>query len=266
MRRGFSLVELSIVLVLLGLLTGGILAGQSLIRASELRGVVGEYQRYQSAIQTFRDTYTAAPGDMKNATAYWGRTSTAVSCVTNSSAAVAAPGTCDGNGDESLNNISSGASTSQESFQLWNHLALAGLIEGSYSGFVGSGSTVEGIIGTNIPGSRITNGAWFAWNWLANGGSASLFYQGANYYNGLAIGGSNRPTWPSAALFKPEEAWNIDTKLDDGKPGAGRIIAMYWDNSSGTGCGDGTTNTNLAANYNIAYNAPACVLIFTRIF
>lgn len=69
--RGFSLVELSIVLVILGLLTGGILAGQSLIRASELRSVSTELQRYSSAIYSFRDQYMALPGDMLNATSFW---------------------------------------------------------------------------------------------------------------------------------------------------------------------------------------------------
>lgn len=58
-KRGFSLVELSIVLVILGLLTGGILAGQSLIRAAELRAVSTEYSRYATAVQSFRDKYFA---------------------------------------------------------------------------------------------------------------------------------------------------------------------------------------------------------------
>ena len=71
-RSGFSLVELSIVLVILGLLTGGILAGQSLIRAAELRSVATESQRYMAALNSFRDKYFALPGDMANATAFWG--------------------------------------------------------------------------------------------------------------------------------------------------------------------------------------------------
>lgn len=66
-RNAFSLVELSIVLVILGLLVGGILAGQSLIRASELRAVTSEQARIVTAIQAFRDKYFALPGDMRNA-------------------------------------------------------------------------------------------------------------------------------------------------------------------------------------------------------
>jgi len=69
---GFSLVELSIVLVILGLLTGGILGGQALIRAAELRAVTTEYDRWVTATRTFQDKYFALPGDMTNATAFWG--------------------------------------------------------------------------------------------------------------------------------------------------------------------------------------------------
>ena len=71
MQRAFSLVELSIVLVILGLLTGGILAGQSLIRAAELRSVTNEFQRYIVATQSFRDKYFAAPGDITDAHRFW---------------------------------------------------------------------------------------------------------------------------------------------------------------------------------------------------
>src|ERR1700712_5143764 len=69
-QHGFSLVELSIVLVILGLLVGGVLSGQSLIRAAELRSVTTEYQRYTTAVGTFRDKYFALPGDMNNAASF----------------------------------------------------------------------------------------------------------------------------------------------------------------------------------------------------
>ena len=71
-RQAFSLVELSIVLVILGLLTGGILTGQNLIRAAELRSVTTQFQAFHTASMTFRDKYFAMPGDMRNATDFWG--------------------------------------------------------------------------------------------------------------------------------------------------------------------------------------------------
>ena len=69
---GFTLVELSIVLVILGLLVGGVLAGQSLIHAAELRAISTELTNYKTAIGAFRDKYLAIPGDMNNAVKFWG--------------------------------------------------------------------------------------------------------------------------------------------------------------------------------------------------
>ena len=60
-KQAFSLVELSIVLVILGLLAGGVLSGQALIRAAELRSVTADYQRYTAAIMVFRDKYFSFP-------------------------------------------------------------------------------------------------------------------------------------------------------------------------------------------------------------
>ena len=136
MKHAFSLVELSIVLVILGLLTGGILTGQSLIRASELRSVTTEYQRYITATQTFRDKYFALPGDMNNATRFWGDDNAACAdaAIPNGT-----PGTCNGNGNGGLE--WAGASATGERFQFWKHLSLAGVIEGTYSGLAGSNAS-----------------------------------------------------------------------------------------------------------------------------
>jgi len=65
---GFSLLELSIVLVIIGLIAGGIVAGSSMIRAAELRAVLTELTQYQTATNTFRDKYLGLPGDLRNAT------------------------------------------------------------------------------------------------------------------------------------------------------------------------------------------------------
>jgi prepilin-type N-terminal cleavage/methylation domain-containing protein len=150
MRHAFSLVELSIVLVILGLLTGGILGGQSLIRAAELRAVSTEFQRYVTASHTFRDKYFGLPGDITNATLIWGAAhGTPATCRTTASTGAA---TCDGNGDGNINTIDSGT-TYSERHRYWQQLSAAGLIEGSYTGVGGSVGVAQVVPGTNAPRS-----------------------------------------------------------------------------------------------------------------
>ena len=120
----FSLVELSIVLVILGLLTGGILTGQNLIRAAELRSVTTQLQAYQTAVMSFRDTYQAVAGDMRNATRFWGYSSGITACDNLTGAADAPAGVCDGNGDgRVILSSSAGAHAARESYQFWRRRA-----------------------------------------------------------------------------------------------------------------------------------------------
>jgi len=262
MKKAFSLIELSIVLVILGLLTGGILAGQSLIRAAELRAVNAEYSRYITAAQTFRDKYFAIPGDMNSATRFWGRAASTADCVTRSSAAVATPGACDGDGNGLLNNASA-ASQSGEEFQVWKQLALAGLIEGSYTGLAGSAGLGQVVPATNAPKSKLGNAGWFA----AQSGTVgtSLMYY-TNYNNYLGVGAPSATSYSYGAVLKPEEAWNIDTKFDDGKPAYGNVIAMYWNNACSAPDSGAVANTNLNASYRLSDSSAQCSLIFRNAF
>ena len=127
----FSLVELSIVLVILGLLVGGILSGQSLIRAAELRSFTTEYSKYVAAVNSFKDKYFQLPGDMPNATSFWGAAhATPATCLTTVGTGSQ---TCNGDGNGSISNAAA-ASQYGEEYTFWQHLANAGLIEGSYTG------------------------------------------------------------------------------------------------------------------------------------
>ena len=257
-HSGFSLVELSIVLVILGLLTGGILSGQALIRAAELRSVNSQFQTYQAAIFSFRDRYMALAGDMSMATRFWGFDDTAPSCTNRTGAANAGTaGTCDGNGDGQLATVPAGGSGERTEF--WRHLARAGLIEGSYTGLAGPTNSSHAILGENVPRARISSVGWWA-STITGTGSASFTRP---IHNMLVVGALT--TTPvnnlSAPFLKPEEAWNLDTKLDDGRPAYGKIVGRNISTCTTT-----SDPSNFSAEYLLSSSAIGCALNFIDFF
>lgn len=248
--RGFSLVELSIVLVILGLLTGGILSGQSLIRAAEIRSLATQYGQHVAAIHSFSDKYMALPGDMREATRFWGKDNTNCPGHTGTTAA---DGVCNGDGNGSVLLVTGGAgSTTQEAFQFWRHLAKAGLVEGSYTGIAGAARSSESVFGVNVPHARISNAGWGVRDY---GSTAAAHFALSSLGNHLAVGRLDGSGWPHEAALRPEEAWNIDTKMDDGKPARGRVFAPQWQN-----CTTATARTELTAEYNVSDSTLRCGL------
>lgn len=255
-QSGFSLVELSIALVILGLLTGGILAGQSLIRASELRAVSTEYNRYVTATQTFRDKYFALPGDMANAESFW--QSSAIAAADCRVTAAVGTATCNGDGDGNIEMLSA---RSMESFRFWQQLTNAGMIEGTYTGIPTSDGMWGGALGTNLPRSKLRYAGWAVIT-----GADTVLYSGwylnafppANSNNWLELGsivGVNGLVIDP--LLKPEEAWNIDSKLDDGRPGTGNVTTF--NNTQHSTCASSNTAAN--ATYQLGGSSSACTML-----
>ncbi len=259
-HAGFTLVELSIVLVILGLLTGGILSGQSLIRAAELRSVGTEFQRYRTAVHSFRDKYFALPGDMSNATSFWtslGGTGSDVTCQ--NTAATGAP-TCNGNGN---NQVFTSVVNNDEQLRFWQHLANAGLIEGSYTGVVGAAY----VPGGNVGPSKLANSYWWTGTSTGTGAPALLFQLPAGGYFNIGNTGAVITTAGSFTLM-PEEAWNIDTKLDDGKPGTGTVMSNKG-NGTNTNCNSAAgigPPGDVGATYSLTNSNKDCSLYSVRAF
>lgn len=245
-KHAFSLVELSIVLVILGLLVGGVISGKSLIRASGLRGVTTEYQGYATAIRAFRDKYFAIPGDMPNATAFWG-------------AAVAG----NGNGDGIIGPCS-------EMYYFWQNVANAGLITGRYTGVAGPAEGCwDCVIGTNVAASKVSKVGWTAISIVYEGTSSPAIggavggggFGYAYKINQLQVGKENGNYWTDGAFMTTEELWSIDTKIDDGKPGTGALLAARWNT-----CTDASNEfvaASGAANYRLSNTASdSCAMLF----
>lgn len=105
-QSGFTLIEIAIVLVIIGLLLGGILKGQELITSARVRNIIAQLDGAKAAFFGFQDRYRALPGDFSNATTQ------------------IAGATQNGNGD--------GQITGTEAIAVWDHLSHAGFINGTY--------------------------------------------------------------------------------------------------------------------------------------
>lgn len=109
-QRGFTLVEIAIVLVIIGLLLGAILKGQEMIKSAKIKRVVKQADELRAAAYTYQDLYKYLPGDDPNAGTRWSNSVDA-----------------SGNGDGTISGL-------EGTNYFFDHLAAAGLISGSYTG------------------------------------------------------------------------------------------------------------------------------------
>lgn len=251
-EQGFSLVELSIVLVILGLLTGGILGGRELIAAAELRRVVTEAQSYRLAINNFRLRFNGLPGDFDKAEQFWTAAHTNDNtCFGMDKSAV--DGTCNGNGNGTI----AENTAREEHFLFWHHLQKAELIPGSFTGAssdeCGGSCTQDHVPGENCPASaKGDNIGWTAYYKGESDGSESnpnwfLGHYGHIFIYGAAHTGGDAAT--NKPALSPVEAFNLDTKLDDGQPAKGQVVVRTGGYPGLSGCtetspGSGTTTSN----------------------
>ncbi len=259
-RLAFTLVELAIVLVIIGLIVGGIVGGAALIRSGELRAITTEHQRTIAAVQNFRAKYSALPGDMKNATTVWGddNATCADAAITNGS-----PGTCNGNNDVMMT-VGAAGDTS-ELYQFWKQLGLADFIGGYFTGLAGAGGAYDSMIGTNVPDSKLSGAGWSV-SWLAPDFAGDASAYALDYGNYLVIGHKTTNDLTHAAAISPQDAYDLDSKLDDGKPASGSVIARFWDDACASADDAGSADDDLAASYRTTDQTSQCALYFRKAF
>lgn len=148
-QHGFTLVEIALVLVIIGLLLGGVLKGQELVTQARVRNIINDINGVATAIQTYQDRYRALPGDDANTASRW---------KDNAGNALTPLATNPGNGqfDGKYNDTAADTpTTAQETLLFWQHLRLASFIPGPTSG-PGSGTppinAAGGIIGIQTKG------------------------------------------------------------------------------------------------------------------
>jgi len=180
-QKGFTLVEIAIVLVIIGLLLGGILKGQEMITQAKIKNIMSDFSGISAAYHGYQDRYRAIPGDDPNANTRW----------------TTAPAAVQGNGDGvvtgTYNNDNNACTTAVESCKFWDHLRRAGFVSGS--GVNPPFNAVTGLIGVQTGDAQSPIGPVM--------GAAS----GAGGFTGLIVCSANLPDKIAIA---------VDTQMDDG--------------------------------------------------
>lgn len=200
-QTGFTLVEIAIVLVVIGLLLGGILKGQQLIDSARVRNLADQNSGIQAAYYGFIDRYRNLPGDMLCTAAV-----TAVgSAVSPSGAACTINVGGDGNGR--IDSVTEAAA-------VWAHLSVAGFLTGTYDGLIADDSAVP--TAAQYPTT------------VANNGVPPNAFQGAillghtnDYITGNARDSVVRLGFSFGGNIPPPLLRDLDQKLDDGIAGSG---------------------------------------------
>jgi len=114
-QSGFTLIELAIVLVIIGLLLGGVLKGQELINSAKVKNMAQDFKNVQVYIYGYQDRFKAIPGDDANVVAHI----TGTKATTNGTV---------GNGV--IEGAWDSVTTTDESYLFWQHVRLAGFASG----------------------------------------------------------------------------------------------------------------------------------------
>jgi len=268
-RAAFTLIELSIVLVIIGLVVGGVLVGRDLIKAAEARSVISDIDKYKTAAMAFYGKYDCLPGDCPNASTFFGASA-------NCGLGPLAPGTCNGNGNGQIENYyaaytypGTGATQpagatpsytyhSSEDVLFWQQLSLAGMIEGSYSGFNGSSGIAYVVADNPVPFSSRISGACYGVSYSTEYYSTGIFYPNFSATNEFFLGNPTGSQGCGIGVITPIQAQSIDSKIDDGKPDTGSVTT--WEYSTPTGCVSTPGSPPYA--YVTTNITPSCALIF----
>ncbi len=231
-QQGFTLVELSIVLVIIGLLIGGVLVGRDLIYNARIKKVINELQQYQIAFNAFREKYDCIAGDCINATNFLGTDSNG--CPSGGGTA----GVCNGNGNGLIETCFTG-----EALNAWRHLAKSNFITGN---FLGSGGCASLVINNNIPGSAYASSIGFN----LTTPNVGIGYPGAtaSWNVVIQLGAVSTTVFDQlwgAGLIAPD-AQALDRKMDDGTAAGG---IMYSTNSYYPSAANSNTTCLTAGNY-----------------
>jgi prepilin-type N-terminal cleavage/methylation domain-containing protein len=215
-EQGFTLVELAIVMVIIGLLIGGILKGQELIANAKISATVSQLKGVDAALNTFQDKYNSLPGDM-------------LTPNTRLQGCTTAPCNRPGNGNGVYGNLPGAVPTNAlEGTVAFAHLSAADLISGIDTGADPGTPTFGGL----LPAIKAGGGMWLGTASNTGGATGGITTLNANKsyasLNGIAAAVAD-----NSGAFPPTVAAQIDRKLDDGIANTGSTQSICNNNGIG---------------------------------
>lgn len=194
-QHGFTLIEIAIVLVIIGLLLGGILKGQELITSARVRNLISQQDGIKAGFYGFQDRYRAFAGDYKDAPNNLGGPGSATA----------------GNGDGRI--VDAAGTGVKETILVWDHLSRAGFLNGNfvYAADVNDTTTPKNPYGAFL----------------------QLAYD--NVYGVTTQGGSAPPerhNLKTGSQIPVEIAAEVDRKTDDGNPLSGSFQFSVYSSST----------------------------------
>lgn len=248
-NSGFTLVELSIVLVIIGLVIGGVIFGRELVKVGDIQKQISDVAEFEAAAVTFKLKFDCLPGDCERATVFF-------------DAGSEPDQVRNGDGDGRISDRGSvTSSTSWFTFthewgQVWDHLAAAKLVKlAQYNG--GSPST-DNFTGISMPAVRFDAKAGSGGFGGVKGGMIMGFESSFHHNRGghrirLGVCGDGTNGAQFYCGIDVEDVGAMDEKMDDGHPYTGNFVLMgygpYTYRIPGSGldytsqCADSTTNT-----------------------
>jgi prepilin-type N-terminal cleavage/methylation domain-containing protein len=210
----FTLIELSIVLVIIGLIVGGVLVGKDLISGAGVRAQLSQIEQYNTAVNAFRAKYNCLPGDCLAAANFGFKARDA-----------SLPGRGDGNSQLAAFGSWGAQGTNQgagETALFWTDLSMAGLIDASFSVATANGSptVTTSSMSDYLPKAKIGGGNYV---YVFSNGNTRLNYFAISAVTGIA---STLLTTSMPGLTVLQ-AYSIDYKIDDGIPQTGAVTAQY---------------------------------------
>jgi type II secretory pathway pseudopilin PulG len=210
--HGFTLIELSIILVIIGLLVGGVFVGQALIELARIRSTVAQLEQYETALTTFKLKYNGLPGDLPNPSQFWAGLTTAT------------PTSLLGNQKIDSNTYDI-TDLAKEGVDVFWQLSEAGLVNGQFNGTFSTSGVPASKLGEAIRVVPAGQCCGVTQSSLTTAES-NLTYSIALYltYVNFSGGGQGRLTGADMGI-SPFINHSIDKKIDDGVARQGKVKA-----------------------------------------